>query len=322
MQTVHEATAPAAPTPGRAGGRGAAPASFRLDERTSSDGPSRPPHATADDGYRSPLRTRVRLRTYPGGDCEATITRRPCTTSRHKGIYRGEPAGGAVERPAHRVVGDFARAATRARSTVRRSIQAGELDHMLTLTYRENRTDARQCHADLTRFLRLVRDAMPDEYKYVAVFERQKRGAGHWHLAVAGWQQVRLLRELWRRVVGDGNIDVRSWAGRGRSGECSAKLAGYLSKYITKEIDERAESAHRYRRSHNIVVEEWVEEFEDPDLGRVANAVFARFPGGKPQFILSSEAGSECFIWACSWGGVPGAADSVQIPGPLPTPPS
>ena len=168
---------------------------------------------------------------------------------------------------------------------MRRSIQAGASDHMLTLTYRENRTDARQCHADLPRFLCPVRDALPDDDKYVAVFERQKRGAGHWHLAVAGWQRVCILRELWRRVVGEGNIDVRSWAGRGRSGECSAKLAGYLSKYITKEIDERAESAHRYRRSHNIVVEEWVEEFEDPDLGRVASAVFARFPGGNPRFI-------------------------------------
>ncbi len=201
---------------------------------------------------------------------------------------------------------------------MRRSIQAGALDHMLTLTYRENRPDARQCHADLTRFLRLVRDALPDDYKYVAVFERQKRGAGHWHLAVAGWQRVCLLRELWRRVVGEGNIDVRSWAGRGRSGECSAKLAGYLSKHITKDIGERAEPAHRYRRSHNIVVEEWVEEFEDPDLGRVANAVFARFPGGKPQFILRSEAGSECFIWACSWGGIPCDPTSMDVPGPTP----
>lgn len=79
---------------------------------------------------------------------------------------------------------------------MRRSIQAGASDRMLTLTYRENRTDARQCHADLPRFLRLVRDALPDDYKYVAVFERQKRGAGHWHLAVAGWQRACLLREL------------------------------------------------------------------------------------------------------------------------------
>lgn len=139
------------------------------------------------------------------------MTRRPCTTSRRRGAYRVGSAGGPIERPAQQVAEEFARAATRAKSMVRRLIQAGGLDHLLTLTYRENRTDARQCHADLTRFLRLVRNALPDDYKYVAVFERQKRGAGDWHLAVAGWQQVRLLRELWRQVVGDGNIDVRSW---------------------------------------------------------------------------------------------------------------
>jgi hypothetical protein len=49
---------------------------------------------------------------------------------------------------------------------VRRLIQAGGLDHMLTLTYCDNRIDALRFHDDLTRFLRLVRAAIPD-FEYV-----------------------------------------------------------------------------------------------------------------------------------------------------------
>jgi hypothetical protein len=241
---------------------------------------------------------------------------------RRRGPYRGCTEAASRERTVQQVVEDFARTATQARSTVRRLIQAGGLDHLLTLTYRENRTDARQCQADLTRFLRVVRDTMPEGYQYVAVFERQKRGAGHWHLAVAGWQQVRLLRAFWQKVVGDGNIDVRSWVGRGRPGECSARLAGYLSKYITKSIDEHVEFAHRYRRSHNITVEECIDEYDDADLDRVAAAAFRGLGGREPRFILRGDAGGQCFLWACSWGGIPGEAETVRRCGPEPAPSS
>ena len=109
--------------------------------------------------------------------------------------------------------------------------------------------------------------------------------------------------------MGDGNIDVRSWVGKGRPGECSARLASYLSKYITKSLEEAADSPHRYRRSHNIAIEEAVEEYDDADLNRVAAAVFARQARREPGFILRVESGCEAFLWACSWGRIPGDPD-------------
>ena len=205
---------------------------------------------------------------------------------------------------------DIKRSETRARAVVRRLIQAGGLDHMLTLTYRENQTDVGQCANDLSRFLRLVRQHIPG-YKYVAVFERQKRGAGHWHLAVAGWQNVTLLRALWRQVVGQGNIDVRAVRGSG-SGDTSAKLAAYLSKYITKTLGDQTELAHRYRRSHNIRIDERVEEYEDGNLARVAEDIFRRFPGGGPNCYIQTDLHAEAFIWACSWGGTPKQQSSAH----------
>ncbi len=184
---------------------------------------------------------------------------------------------------------------------VRRLVMSGGLDHMLTLTYRDNRTDALQCDRDLTRFLRLWRAEHDGELVYVAVMERQKRGACHWHLAVAGWQQVRLIRSLWLRVAGDGNIDVRAWHGRGQS-DNPTKLACYLSKYVSKSINDRVAGVHRYRRSHNIVVQEIVEEHDDADLGLVTASIFRRVLGRGPAFILRADVGAVSFMWACSWG--------------------
>jgi hypothetical protein len=313
MSSSSAQSAPPPATPARPGGRGAAAEPpLRLEERTSSDEPILEPYQRRGCEDTHPLLTRVLRRSYPDGDCEVTVTRRPRTTQRRRGPYRSRAAGGAHERTAIQALEARARSATRARATVRRSIQAGGLDHLLTLTYRENRTDADQCDRDLTRFLRLVRAAMPAGYKYVAVFERQKRGAGHWHLAVAGWQQVAVLRALWLKVIGDGNIDVKSWVGRGRAGECSAKLAGYLSKYITKSAEGHTEFSHRYRKSHNIRIQECVEEYDESDLHRVAIAAIRRFTGRDARFILHGDAGGERFIWACSWGGIAGTADTVR----------
>lgn len=125
-------------------------------------------------------------------------------------------------------------------------------DHLLTLTYRENLTDLTVAVADLTRFNRLVKSAgihMP----YVAVWELQNRGAIHWHLAVSGFQNVRVLRTLWKKALGadrDGNIDVT-----GPRQHCSMnRLARYLSKYITKGFEFVQEGAHRFRCSLGIRV--------------------------------------------------------------------
>jgi len=135
---------------------------------------------------------------------------------------------------------DLDRSVRRSKATVRRKCMAGGLDHLLTLTYRENRFDLEQSFADLKRFIRLVRESMPS-FKYVAVSEYQQRGAVHFHLAVKGFQNVRLLRSLWLRVVGEnnGNIDVQAPLHKRKGSPWDlAKLAGYISKYITKAASE------------------------------------------------------------------------------------
>ncbi|MEQ8736396.1 MAG: hypothetical protein RIC29_15840 [Rhodospirillaceae bacterium] len=188
---------------------------------------------------------RLLLRDYGQGLVEATITVN--TSSRPNTDLVGDPPKKTPEQ----VQENKARAYRRAKTAVRQSIMAAKLDHLLTLTYRENQTDHALAWKHFGRFMRLVRKHHPKGYPFVAVLERQKRGAMHVHAAVHGRQNVKLLRRLWHQAIGttDGNIDVKYFRGK------LSTLSRYLSKYITKDLDtEHTEGQHRYKRSRGIEV--------------------------------------------------------------------
>lgn len=179
------------------------------------------------------------------------------------------------------------RAVRRAKSRLRQLILAGNLTHLLTLTYRENVTDFIRAKDDLSRFIRKVRRHIPD-WDFVAVAEQQERGAWHWHIAVRGRQNVELVRRLWREVVGEGNIDVS--APKGSRIDQRLYLVKYLGKYLVKAfaIGQRNLNAHRFRASRRIKVP--TERFSFPIE-----------PGMKPEDIalqqLRDSAGKVGFVW-------------------------
>jgi hypothetical protein len=191
------------------------------------------------------------------------------------------------------------RAARRARSRLRQRVLAANLDHLLTLTYRDNMTDFRQAGCDLTRFTRAVRTSL-DGFQYVAVPEKQKRGAWHWHLAVRGRQDVQLLRRLWLNIIGEGNIDVQKpKSGRNRR----LALVGYLGKYLAKGFAEghKELNRHRFRASLGIKVPGELVEVPEHLRGEVSAYVIGQ---------LQQRSGSVGFVWinqdiqagwACSW---------------------
>ena len=99
---------------------------------------------------------------------------------------------------------------------------------------------------DFDVFMKRIRRILP-HFQYVCVFERQKRGAWHAHMAVQRVQShylhrgvlvksYDLLRAVWRAVVGEGNVDISK--ARRHSQRNIAKLAGYLSKYLSKTFDD------------------------------------------------------------------------------------
>lgn len=150
------------------------------------------------------------------------------------------------------------RSARRAKTKVRRLCKAKGLTTMVTLTYRDNMTDRDRMARDFDVFVKRVRRVVP-EFQYVCVFERQKRGAWHAHIAVPRVlshylhkgvlvRSYDLLRSMWRGVVGvdGGNIDVSRSKRVGRS---AARLASYLAKYITKGFSEATSAGDSYRAS-------------------------------------------------------------------------
>lgn len=161
-----------------------------------------------------------------------------------------------------RLVKNRERSTRRARTSVRRLAKSKGLTALLTLTYKENVTDRERMARDFDVFVKRVRRVIPD-FQYVCVFERQKRGAWHAHIAVPRvlshylhkGQLVRsydLLRSMWRAVVGEfegapgGNIDVSR---NRRVNRSSAKLAAYISKYIGKTFDQAEKHVNSYSAS-------------------------------------------------------------------------
>ena len=102
------------------------------------------------------------------------------------------------------------RAQARAKGEIRRKCVSIQADHLVTLTYRDNMEDRDRVLTDLERLRRMLsRNGYP--MPYVAVLECQKRGAIHPHLAVRGFQDIRLLRRCWYKIVGNaqGQVNVR-----------------------------------------------------------------------------------------------------------------
>jgi len=142
-------------------------------------------------------------------------------------------------------------AAKRAKQQVRLRCKAIGADRMITLTYRENMVDKAQMKRDFDALRRLL--GKVQDFQYVAVAERQKRGAWHLHIAVKGRQNYRVLRTLWLRVVGEdnGNVDVRNPY---RENGLRHKIASYIGKYIVKDFAEHKLNEKRYWASRGIAV--------------------------------------------------------------------
>jgi len=221
-----------------AGGGAPGGAAVRLDDGTYSDEIRERTITKTPRGFRG---FRAKLIDYGGGLAEAGFAFiGEC--SRSRGIRGESQARDENEK----------RAGRRAANRVRQLILAGQLDHLLTLTYRDNVEDFGRSSADLGKFERKIRATYP-AFQFVAVPERQKRGAWHWHLAVRGWQDIAFLRSTWRSIVGEGNIDVEP--PRHRSGNPRIALCRYLVKYLSKEFSGPGTlNRHRFRASRGIEV--------------------------------------------------------------------
>lgn len=179
------------------------------------------------------------------------------------------------------------KAALRAKRKVRHSIKNIGADRLFTLTRRETDpegfwTEEKWAWA-WDRFVRLARKA-GIELAYVAVLERHKKGNLHLHVAITGWINIKLARNIWWVVCGGrglGNVDVqfRKFPGGSRF-NASARIARYISKYVTKTFTE----THRFNKKRY-----WASRHDLPQARRI---------------ILNGMSPSEAFREVCGLFGL------------------
>lgn len=189
----------------------------------------------------------IRGRNFGDGQVEVTATR----FDRYMGAQQLSTFPRAKRGESESTEQNLMDAAKRAKQQVRLRCKAIGADRMITLTYRENMVDKARLKKDFDALRRRL--GKVQSFQYVAVAERQKRGAWHLHVAVKGRQNYRVLRSIWRSVVGEnnGNIDVRNPF---REKGLRHKLASYLSKYITKDFADHALNEKRYWTSRGVEV--------------------------------------------------------------------
>lgn len=234
-------------------------------------------------------RWKVTVRDYGEGDVETSWG--PSMGPHRQTTERGKSKNREI---------NIERCNRRAKASLRRKIMAALLDHLLTLTIRANIVNRDAAWALLEKFVRLVHRYKKD-WKYVVVAEAQERGAIHFHLAVRGYQDVTLLRSLWRSVVGEGNVDVQyKKTGNGHQWK-KARLAAYLCKYMGKDMVTEL-NEKRYRVSPGIVVPEEV-IYVPAYIKAKDYALFKlQLIAGKIGAVWCPEESHGQYGWANSWG--------------------
>lgn len=142
----------------------------------------------------------------------------------------------------------------RSKISLQRLVKSNEeiFKTFITLTFEENITDVKQANKKFDNWRRMVKRKKSD-FLYVCVPEFQKRGAVHYHLLTN--LDIKENHDL---IIPQENkkhqYDVKYW-NEGFSSVFSMKdinVVGYISKYMTKDIDNRLWGHRRYFYSQKL----------------------------------------------------------------------
>lgn len=119
----------------------------------------------------------------------------------------------------------------------------------MTLTFKENIQDVKYTNVEFKKFIKRLNYYLYNEkkqkLKYLAVWEKQKRGAIHYHIIFFELPFINIdeLQRIWGNgFVKINKIDVDSKDNRGR----------YVSKYFSKDIDEKDYKQKAFFKSQNL----------------------------------------------------------------------
>lgn len=143
---------------------------------------------------------------------------------------------------------------SRTKNNFQRLIQCNinKFKTFITLTFKDNVTDVSYANKKFNTWRTKVKSIYPD-FAYICVPEFQKRGAVHYHLLTnLDIKENSNIITLQANAIN--KYDVKYWS----YGFTSAftvdniNVVGYMSKYMTKDIDNRLFSKRRYLYSSNL----------------------------------------------------------------------
>lgn len=125
----------------------------------------------------------------------------------------------------------------------------------ITLTFSENITDIKKAHHDFLIWRKQVKRALQKQKKeffYIAVPEFQKRGAVHYHILTN--LDIKNSTIIIPQKNKKNCYDVKYWT-KGFTSVFDVKnihVINYMTKYMTKDIDDRLFGHRRYYYSRNL----------------------------------------------------------------------
>lgn len=138
-------------------------------------------------------------------------------------------------------------AVSRTRSTVYHLIRCNQTEYnmFVTLTYAENFLDLKESRNHFKLYIKDLNYHLKTKLKYIAIPERQKRGAIHYHCLFFNLPYINLdtFKSFW--PYGDARLE--------RSKQLRS-IASYVSKYITKNTFDFPKGTRILMRSRNLVV--------------------------------------------------------------------
>lgn len=211
------------------------------------------------------------------------------------------------------------KSAARAKRNCRHKIKHGRFRHMLTGTYRENMKDFDRMRRDFAAWLRKVRAVIP-HFRSVWAFEPQKRGAWHFHATTDALPRMlrhkgvakpsyEVMTLLWQEVVGEvpfdfcgplqpgqewpvvmvtgGTINVDGYTRKSKKKQHAdakafslAKMAAYVSKYLTKHHAEGLEGRRMWDSTQDLTPPKSITlEFPEGPLADIIAIAFECPPG-------------------------------------------
>lgn len=123
----------------------------------------------------------------------------------------------------------------------------------ITLTFSDNITDIKIANKEFNKFISKIKRVYKN-FKYICVPEFQKRGAVHYHLLT----NININNEklIYKQIDNSKFSHIKYWNNGFDKIEIIKgdikKIIGYISKYMTKDIDNRLFGKHRYMYSQNL----------------------------------------------------------------------